>query len=95
MNLLPVDAIVLVLVLEETVNNNFLFTFSMSFMLSQIPFHSSSFSRLKSPGLFIRALYERYFMTLIALVVLLENFPSSTTSLLKVRREGGKESILS
>lgn len=76
---------VVVLVLEETVNNNSLFTFSMSFMLLQISSHSSPFSRLKSPGLFICSLYRKYFIPLITLV--LKNFPSPTTFFLKVGGE--------
>lgn len=79
---------VVVLVLEETGNNNSLFTFSMSFMLLHISFHSSSFSRLKSPGLFICSSYRKYFIPLISLV--LKSFPSPPTFFLKVggEREG-------
>lgn len=84
---------VVVLVLEETVNNNFLFTFSMSFMVLHISFHSS-FSRLKSPGLFICSSYGKYFIPLITLV--LKNFPSSITFFLKVgRQREGKHPKLS
>lgn len=82
---------VIVLVLEETVNNNFLFTFSMSFMVLHISFHSS-FSRLKSPGLFICSSYGKYFIPLITLV--LKNFPSLLHSSWRWG-EREKESILS
>lgn len=81
---------VVVLVLEETVNNNSLFTFSMSFMLLHISFHLSSFSRLKILGLFICSSYRKYFIPLITFV--LKNFPSCTTFFSKVGRERGKAS---
>lgn len=84
---------VLVLVLGEMVNNNFSFTFSTSFMLFQVAFQAPSFSRLKGPNLFVSASYRRYFTSLITFV--LENFPSSTTSLLTLSGEERKESTQS